>query len=73
MEDDIVEFESQIEELFDSANLLSYVCVHLALIGLLLAPVEDEAVVELLVFGLTKLLFYLVFVGLALVEYLVLA
>ena len=73
MEDDIVEFEGQVEELFDSANLLSYVCVHLALIRLLLAPVEDEAVVELLVFGLTKLLFYLVFVGLALVEYLVLA
>ena len=45
VENNVVELEGQVEELFDSTNLLTNVAVHFPFVRLLLAAMEHEHIV----------------------------
>ena len=52
MEDDVVEFEGQVQILLDASDLLPDICVHFALVSDLLAPMVNKTVVQFVVLGL---------------------
>ena len=51
MEDDIIEFKCQVEQLAVSTELLFDFCVHFAFVRLVVAAVQHEEVVYFLVLG----------------------
>ena len=68
MEHNVIELKRQIEERLDAADLLLELLVHLPLVRLLLSPMIQKAVVNLLVLLLSKSLENLILLLLSLVH-----
>ena len=68
MEDNVVQLEGHIEELLDPTHFLLQLLVHFALVGLILPPVVQEALIKLFVLFLAQSLLDLIFLMLSLTD-----